>query len=164
MAAFHLFQVLFGWRFLLPLTLYSCLLFFIGHLSKLLCLRCFTGENSPTSHADMVLSPSCSTFFTDTPSFPPPLSTARLSAAFLLLPASVSSSCLLCRRCKLYSLNKEKIVAQQSSHHFLILFVCAYSSPFQGIASDFKGPSLTLLDLVLVRGFLLHFLSQILPS
>ena len=35
---FHLLQVFSGWRFLLPLTLYSCLLFFIGQLSILLCL------------------------------------------------------------------------------------------------------------------------------
>ena len=35
---------------------------------------------------------------------------------------SVDSSCLLCRRCKLYSLNKAKILAKQSSLHFLILF------------------------------------------
>ena len=43
---------------------------------------------------------------------------------------SVSSSCLLCRRCKLYSLNKEKIIAQQSPHHFLILYLlfCLFSS------------------------------------
>ena len=35
------------WRFLLPLTLYSCLLFFVGQLPKLLCLRSFTGELFP---------------------------------------------------------------------------------------------------------------------
>ena len=34
MAALHLFKVLFGWRFLLPLTLHSCLLLFIGQFSK----------------------------------------------------------------------------------------------------------------------------------
>ena len=34
MAAFHLLQVLFGWRFLLPLTLHSCPLFFDSQLSK----------------------------------------------------------------------------------------------------------------------------------
>ena len=45
--AFRLFQVFFGGRFLLPLTLYSCLLFFIDQLSKLLCLRSFAGEMLP---------------------------------------------------------------------------------------------------------------------
>ena len=35
MEAFHLLQVFSGWRFLLPLTLYSCLLFFIGQLNFL---------------------------------------------------------------------------------------------------------------------------------
>ena len=35
---------------------------------------------------------------------------------------SVESSCMLCRRCRLYSLNKAKVLAQQSSHHFRILY------------------------------------------
>ena len=34
MAALHLLQVFSGWRFVLPLTSYSCLLFFVGRLSK----------------------------------------------------------------------------------------------------------------------------------
>ena len=46
-AAFHLLQVFSGWRFLLPLTLYSCLLFFVGQLPKLLCLRSVTREMFP---------------------------------------------------------------------------------------------------------------------
>ena len=37
--------------------------------------------------------------------------------------SSVNSSCLLCKRCKLYSPNKAKILAQQSSHHLLIFFL-----------------------------------------
>ena len=47
MAAFHLLQVFSGWRLQLPLTFYSCLLFFVGQLPKLLCLRSFTGEMIP---------------------------------------------------------------------------------------------------------------------
>ena len=47
MAAFHLLQMFSGWRFLLPLTLYSCLLLFVGQLPKLLCLRSFTREMLP---------------------------------------------------------------------------------------------------------------------
>ena len=47
MAAFHLLQVFSGWRFLLPLTLYSCLPFLVGQLSIFLCLRSFTGEMFP---------------------------------------------------------------------------------------------------------------------
>ena len=43
---------------------------------------------------------------------------AILSCCFIS-SSYVSSSCLHCRRCKLYSLNKEKIPAQQSSHNFL---------------------------------------------
>ena len=35
---------------------------------------------------------------------------------------TVDSSCLLCRRCKLFSLVQEKSLAQQSSHHFQILY------------------------------------------
>ena len=37
--------------------------------------------------------------------------------------SSVNSSCLLWKRCKLYSLNKAKILAQQSSPYFLILYL-----------------------------------------
>ena len=37
--------------------------------------------------------------------------------------SSADSSCLICRRCKLYSPKKEKIIAQQSSRHFRILYV-----------------------------------------
>ena len=85
--AFHLFQAFFGWYCLLPLTLYSCLLFFVSQLPKLLRLRSFTRENAPTSRADMVLSPLSSTFFHDTLSFQLPVSTAHLTAALLLLPA-----------------------------------------------------------------------------
>ena len=44
-----------------------------------------------------------------------------LCCCFISSP-SVDSSCMLCRRCRLYSLNKAKILAQQSSHHFLILY------------------------------------------
>ena len=43
-----------------------------------------------------------------------------LCCRFIYFP-SVDSSCMLCRRCELYSLNKEKILAQQSSHHFVLL-------------------------------------------
>ena len=49
----------------------------------------FYKRNAPTSHADMVLSPTFSTFFHDTPSFPLPVSTAHLTAGFLLLPVGV---------------------------------------------------------------------------
>ena len=39
----------------------------------------------------------------------------------LISSSSAKSSCLLCSRCKLNSLNKAKILAQKSSHHFLFL-------------------------------------------
>ena len=47
----------------------------------------FHRRNVPTSHADVVLFPSFSRFFTDTPSFPQPASTSHLSVVLLLLPA-----------------------------------------------------------------------------
>ena len=40
----------------------------------------------------------------------------------LISSSSVVSSCMLCRRCTLYSVNKAKILAQQSSFHFRILY------------------------------------------
>ena len=57
---------------------------------------------------------------------------------------SVDSSCLLCRRCKLYSLNKEKTLAQQSSHHYFSCTSCFYAH-----ASAPTGRlSFTVLDLL----------------
>ena len=82
MAAFHLVQVFSGWRFLLPLTLYSCLHFFLSQLSKPFVLCFFLGESIPTSDEHMVLCPSFSTFFHDTPSSPQPVSTAHFSVVF----------------------------------------------------------------------------------
>ena len=41
---------------------------------------------------------------------------------YFISSPSVDSSCLLCRHCRLYSLNKEKTLVQQSSHHFFILY------------------------------------------
>ena len=43
-ATFHLLQVLSGWRFQLPLTLYSCLPSFFGLLSKPLCSFSFLAK------------------------------------------------------------------------------------------------------------------------
>ena len=80
--------------------------------------------------------------------------------------SSVSSSCLLCRRCKLYSLNKEKILAQQSSLHFLILFLLFLRTLLhsKGSPLPLKAPLLLSFDFVLVQDFLLHSLSQLLPA
>ena len=71
----------------------------------------------------------------------------------LISSTSVDSSCLLCRRCRLYSLNKARILAQQSSHHFRILyfFASSYTPPFQRGASASLSLSFDVLDLVLVQ-------------
>ena len=57
----------------------------------------------------------------------------------------------------------EKILDQQSSHHFLIFvfLVFAHSPPFQGVTSSSKILSFTFFDLLLVQDFLFHSLSQI---
>ena len=47
--------------------------------------------------------------------------TGLLRCCLYISSSSVSSSCLLCCRGKLYSPNKEKILARQSYLHFLIL-------------------------------------------
>ena len=81
-AAFYLLKVLFGWRFQLPLTLYSCLLFFCRLLSKPLYSLSFFGTNIPTFLACIVLFPS---FFQSLPrcAFAPrTVSTANLSVCF----------------------------------------------------------------------------------
>ena len=52
-AALHLLQALPGWRFLLPLALYSCLPFFFSFHSKLVFLLLFLGNNFP--HLSYVL-------------------------------------------------------------------------------------------------------------
>ena len=67
MAAFQLLQGFSGWRFLLPLTLYSCLLFFVSQLSNPSLLCFFLGERIPTFLARTVLFPAFSTSFRDTP-------------------------------------------------------------------------------------------------
>ena len=99
--AFNLLQVLFGCRFQLPLTLYSCLLFSLGILSKLhhcLCFFCsllseplypypFLGKRIPTFLARIDLFPSSAKAFHGAPSAPRPVSTANLSVLFLLLPS-----------------------------------------------------------------------------
>ena len=80
MAAFHLFQELFGWRFLLQLTLCSCFSSSASSrnlFTQLLSWRKYS--HIPHKYGSF---PSFSTFFHDTPSCPPPLSTTRLSAAF----------------------------------------------------------------------------------
>ena len=48
-AAFHLLQVLSGWRFQLPLALYSCLSFSFSLLWKICLLLIVLGKNIPTS-------------------------------------------------------------------------------------------------------------------
>ena len=68
--------------------------------------------------------------------------------------SSVDSSCLLFQRCKLYSLNNEKIIFCSS---------CVLS-PYKGVTSACKCPFLDLFDFVLVQDFLLHSLSQLLPA
>ena len=83
-----------------------------------------------------------------------------------IFSSSVDSSCLLCKRCKLYSLNKEKILAQQSSLHFLIVYFLFLRAllHFKGSPLPLKDPSLALFDFTLVQDFLLHSLSQLLPA
>ena len=80
-----------------------------------------------------------------------------LCCRFISFP-SVQSSCMLCRRCGLCSLNETKILAQQPSLHFLFLYclVFAYPPPFQRGASAFESFSCAVLNLVLVQNFLLQ--------
>ena len=54
MAAFHLLQVFSGWRFQLPLTLFSCLPFFLSFLSNAFSLS-LRGNSIPTSLVCTVL-------------------------------------------------------------------------------------------------------------
>ena len=84
----------------------------------------------------------------------------------VLSSSSVDSSCLLCRRCKLYSLNKAKILAQQSSLHFSypVLPASSYTTPFQKRASASASLSFAVLDLVRVQNLFLHFLCQLLTA
>ena len=77
------------WRFLLPLSFVFLPAFLRQPALGTSFLCFFLVESIPTSHADMVLSPSFSTFFHDTLSFPPPLSTARLVSGISFLPASM---------------------------------------------------------------------------
>ena len=72
----------------------------------------------------------------------------------LISTSSVDSSCLLCRRCRLYFLNKAKILAQQSSLH-----LSSYTGAFASVSLCFA-----VLDLVFVTNLLLHSFSQILPA
>ena len=69
---FHLLHVFFGWRFQLPLALYSCLLFFFSLFSKLetCLLHLFLGEDVPTFHVRIVLFPSFSKAFHGAPNGP----------------------------------------------------------------------------------------------
>ena len=85
-AAFHLLQVLSGWRFLVPLAQCSCLPFFFSFLSIFLLLI-FLGRNSPTFLACTALFPSLSKAFHDAPISPQTHTTATLSM-FCLLFAS----------------------------------------------------------------------------
>ena len=67
--------------------------------------------------------------------------------------SSVSSSCLLCRRCKLSSLDKEKSLAKQSSHQFLILYLLLLCTFFHsnGLPLPLKAPFLFSSTLYLSR-------------
>ena len=89
--------------------------------------------------------------------------TGLLRCCLYISSSSVNSSCLLCCRGKLYSPNKEKILARQSSLHFLIFFFLLLRTFLHS-----RGP-LPLLnafffaffDLATVQDFLFHSFSQI---
>ena len=57
---------------------------------------------------------------------------------------------MLCRRCKLYSLVKAKIIAQESSLHFVILYVLtsSHTRPFQKGVSGYVNLSMLSAKLI----------------
>ena len=72
---------------------------------------------------------------------------------FLLISSSsVESSCKLCRRCRLYSLNEATIAAQHFSPPFSnpVLLAPSFSPPFQRKTSVSVSLSFAVLDLVFV--------------
>ena len=76
------FQVLSGWRFQLPLTLYSCLLFFLQPALGTSLLHLLLGKSIPIFLGRMVLFSSFSKAFTVPPFAPRTVSTANLSVGF----------------------------------------------------------------------------------
>ena len=76
------------------------------------------------------------------------------------ISSSVESSCMLCRRCRLYSLNKAKIPAQLCSPYFRVMYLLLPRALLHSNGGPSASVCLTfaVLDLVLVQNFLLHHL------
>ena len=79
--------------------------------------------------------------------------------------SSVDSSCLICRRCNLYSLNKENSRPTILSPFFYSEFlVFAHPPPSQGDASTSKDIFVAFFNIVFVQNFLFRSSSQLLPA